>query len=207
MALPPNPWGDRLRRRVGLLGGSFNPAHDGHRHISLAALAALGLDEVWWLVSPQNPLKAARDMAPLAARLARARARARHPAIRVTGLESRLATRYTADTLAALCRRFPARRFVWLMGADNLAQFPRWERWEQIFHRVPIAVFDRSPYSFQALAGKAGTRFRSSRRPPRRARLLAADPPPAWVFLHQRRHPASATALRRQGLSPDFVHA
>ncbi len=162
---------------------------------------------MWWLVSPQNPLKAARGMAPLATRLRIARARAHHPAIRVTGLESALATRYTADTLAVLRRRFPARRFVWLMGADNLAQFPRWERWEEIFRRVPIAVFDRSPYSFQALAGKAATRFLSKRHPARRARLLADAPPPAWVFLHQRRHPASATALRLASPLPDFNHA
>lgn len=202
MSLPPNPWGDRLRRRVGLLGGSFNPAHPGHRHISLAALHALALDEIWWLVSPQNPLKPVAGMAPQPQRIAEAQAVADHPAILVTGLESRLGTRFTADTLTALCRRFPARRFVWLMGADNLRQFPQWDRWQKIFRCVPVAVFDRTPYSHQALAGKAARRFEQFRHPARRARLLTEETPPAWVFLHQQRHPASATAIRQQRQTP-----
>lgn len=197
MALPPNPWGDRNRRRIGLLGGSFNPAHAGHRHISLQAMRLLRLDEVWWLVSPQNPLKPKAGMAPQGQRIAEAARVARHPRIRVSGMEARLGTRFTADTLAVLTRRFPKARFVWLMGADNLLQIAQWDRWVNIFRTAAVAVFDRSPYSYKALAGKAARRFGSRRLPLRRARALAAKKPPAWVFLHLRRHPASATAIRR----------
>lgn len=200
--LPPNPRGDRLRLKVGLLGGSFNPAHDGHRHISLHALRALGLNEIWWLVSPQNPLKPADGMAPQDLRLATAVKTAAHRAIHVTGIEERLGTRYTADTLAALRCRFPARRFIWLMGADNLRQIPRWNHWDRIFRTVPIAIFDRSPYSHNVLAGMAAKRFGRRRKPETQAGLLAAAETPAWIFLHQERHPASATAIRRQGASP-----
>jgi nicotinate-nucleotide adenylyltransferase len=193
----PNPWGNRLRRTIGLLGGSFNPAHQGHRHISLQALRSLGLDEVWWLVAPQNPLKPVDGMAPLAERLEGATRLVRHPRIRITALEAELGTRYTADTLAELRRRFPACRFVWLMGADNLAQIVRWGRWTTIFQSVAVAVFDRSPYSYPSLAGKAAKRFAFSRLPAHRGARLADRDPPAWVFLHLRRHPASATAIRR----------
>jgi nicotinate-nucleotide adenylyltransferase len=196
-ALPPNPWGGRSRKRIGVLGGSFNPAHAGHLHVSLQALHCLGLDELWWLVSPQNPLKPQAGMAPLAERMADARTIARHPKIRVTGLEARLGTRFTADTLGVLVRRFPETRFVWLMGADNLAQIPDWDRWETIFRTVAVAVFDRSPYSYQSLAGKAARRFARVRLPVRQAGLLADVAPPVWTFLHLRRHPASATAIRR----------
>jgi len=194
--LAPNPWGNRGRKRIGLLGGSFNPAHAGHRHISLQALHCLGLDEVWWLVAPQNPLKPTDGMAPLVERIAVAERVTGHPAIRVTGMETRLGTRYTADTLAVLTRRFPAARFVWLMGADNLQQISRWDRWETIFQRVAVAVFDRSPYSYQSLAGKAAQRFARYRLSARRSVLLTRVPPPAWAFLHLKRHPASATAIR-----------
>ena len=196
--IPPNIWGDRHRRRVGLLGGSFNPAHDGHRHISLAALRALGLDQVWWLVSPQNPLKPADGMATLAERLAAAAHVAGHPHLRVSAIECHLGTRFTADTLAALKQRFPRTQFVWLMGADNLAQIHRWHRWDTILRRVPVAVLDRSPYSYKALASRAARRFGRARVAARAAPVLAETTPPAWVFLHQRRHPASATAIRAQ---------
>lgn len=198
----PNRWGDRRERRVGVLGGSFNPAHAGHRHVSLLALTLLRLDEVWWLVSPQNPLKAARDMAPLPDRLAAAQAVAHHTKVRPAALESAWGTRYTADTLAQLRRRFPKTRFVWLMGADNLQQIPRWNRWIGIFHSVPVAIFDRSPYCFKALAGKAARRFARSRISSGRAGRLAEMTPPAWVFLHTRLHPASATGLRARAASP-----
>ena len=201
-SLPPNPRGDRLRLRVGLLGGSFNPAHAGHRHISLCALRALKLDEIWWLVSPQNPLKPVHGMEPQDLRLEAAAKVAAHPSIRVTGIESVLGTRFTADTLTALRQHFPFRRFVWLMGADNLSQMPRWNHWQRIFESVPVAVFDRSPYSHSVLAGLAARRFEQARRPARRAGQVVEATPPAWVFLHQQRHPASATAIRRQGLSP-----
>ena len=194
---PPNPWGDRRRRRVGLLGGSFNPAHAGHRHISLEALRRLDLDEVWWLVSPQNPLKPQAGMAPFAERAAGAARIAGHPAILVSGIERQLGTRFTADTLVALRRRFPACRFVWLMGADNLRQISRWERWPSIFRRVAVAVFDRSPYSYGALASKAARRFAAGRAAGRRILRLAAEAPPRWAFVHSFRHPASATAIRQ----------
>jgi nicotinate-nucleotide adenylyltransferase len=186
----------RSGRRIGLLGGSFNPAHEGHREISLQALARLGLDEVWWLVSPQNPLKPVAGMAPFADRMAGARAVARHPRIRVSDIEARLGTRHTAETLRRLTRRFPGHRFVWLMGADNLAQIDRWRSWQQIFHLVPVAVWARPTYCFRALAAKAARRFAGARRKENAGRLLPATDPPAWVFVHGRLNPLSATAIR-----------
>ncbi|MGQ9366883.1 nicotinate-nucleotide adenylyltransferase [Azospirillum sp. ST 5-10] len=192
--------------RVGLLGGSFNPAHAGHRHISVYALRRLRLDQVWWLVSPQNPLKSAADMGTLAERLASARAAARHPRIVPTALECDLGTRYTADTLAELTRRFPRTRFVWLMGADNLRQIPRWQHWTKIFRMVPIAVFSRPTYSLSALGGVAARRYARRRVSEQRVRELAVMAPPAWAFLRNPLHPASATAIRRaraRGSEPD----
>lgn len=191
--------------RVGLLGGSFNPAHDGHRHVSLLALKELDLDQVWWLVSPQNPLKSSRGMAALAERLREARAVARHPRIVVTAIETALGTRYTADTLDALHRRFPRTRFVWLMGADNLIQMPRWRHWMKIFATTPIAVFSRPPYSLRALGGRAAQRFRRRRVDQRRARQLPGLEPPAWVFFQNPLHPASATEIRRRRRQPPPV--
>jgi nicotinate-nucleotide adenylyltransferase len=183
--------------RIGLLGGSFNPAHGGHRHISLEALRRLGLDEVWWLVSPQNPLKPRDDMAPLAARLASARRVIDgHGRLRATDIERVLGTLYTADTLAALRGRFPHVRFVWLMGADNLAQIARWDRWRRVFESMPIAVLDRPSYSYSVSYAMAAHRYRTARIAERSARELAACTPPAWVFLHQARDPRSATRIR-----------
>lgn len=186
-------------RRIGLLGGSFNPAHEGHRHISLMALKRLGLDQVWWLVTPQNPLKSAADTAALELRVATAQARARHPRIMVTALETQLGTRYTAETLAELRRRFPRTRFVWLMGADNLRQIPHWRGWTRIFGMVPVAVFPRHPYAIPALVGKAARRFARDRVDAGRSRELPLREPPAWVFLDGPLHPASATEIRRRG--------
>lgn len=186
----------RGRRRIGLLGGSFNPAHAGHVHVSRLALARLGLDEVWWLVSPQNPLKPESGMAPLAERLATARGLAGHRRIRATDIEARLGTRYTVDTIAALRRLCPGIRFVWLIGADNLLELPRWHRWADLFGRVPIAVFARRPYSLRALSGLAAQRFARFRMREGAAAVLAGCKPPAWVFLHCRTHLASATAIR-----------
>lgn len=183
--------------RVGLLGGSFNPAHDGHLHISRLALRLLALDQVWWLVSPQNPLKPVAGMGPLERRLAAARAvAAAEPAVRVDAIERELGTRYTADTLAALADRFPAVRFVWLMGADILIQLPRWKRWRDVFRAVPIAVFARPSYSLKALSGPAARRFAGARRRGTRAPDLVAMTPPAWVFLKTPLHPASASRIR-----------
>jgi nicotinate-nucleotide adenylyltransferase len=186
----------RGRRRIGLLGGSFNPAHDGHRHISVIALQRLGLDEVWWLVSPQNPLKPAKGMAKLAQRMTSARAMARHPRIRVTDIERRLGTRYTVDTVGALRRRHPDLAFVWLIGADNLLQMPAWKSWQKLFESVAVAVFARPSYSLRALAGQAARGFSRSRLQEDRAGCLAWRRPPAWVFLRIKLHPASATAIR-----------
>ena len=186
----------RAVRRIGLLGGSFNPAHEGHRALSLEAVRRLRLDGIWWLVAPQNPLKPVIGMAPLDRRLAQAARMAAHPRITVTAVERDLGTRYTVETLAALRRRFPHTRFVWLMGADNLAQMPRWRRWTQIFALVPVAVFARPTYCQTALAGPAAHRFRRSRRPESSAAHLADRAPPAWSFIRMRLHPASATAIR-----------
>lgn len=182
---------------VGLLGGSFNPAHDGHRHISLYALKALGLDRVWWLVSPQNPLKPAAGMAGLAERIAEAQQVAAHPRIEVTGIEQSLGTRYTVDTLHELTKRFPKTRFVWLMGADNLRQIPRWRGWQRIFRMVPVAVLARPAYSLNALNGKAAQRFARRRVDVHGVKGLARRRRPAWVFLRNPLHPASATAIRQ----------
>ena len=188
--------GDRRARKIGLLGGSFNPAHRGHLHISNLALKHLDLDEIWWLVSPQNPLKPVEGMAPLAERLAQAAGVAQHSHIRVTDIEASLGSRYTADTLVALKKRFPATRFIWLMGADNLKQIGRWERWTRIFQLAPIAVFARPAYSLPALGSVAARRFARYRMFPGSVRRLATAPPPAWVFFATRLDPLSATAIR-----------
>ncbi len=181
-----------------MLGGSFNPAHRGHLHLSLAALRHLDLDEVWWMVSPQNPLKLVAGMMPFGERLRQAQwVAAGHKHIRVTDIEDRLhGSHYTADTLKRLTRRFPRCRFVWLMGGDNLVQLPRWARWTEIFRMVPIAVFDRPSYSRRALAGMAAQRFARNRVPENAARRLAEAKPPAWVFFHTRLDPTSATRIR-----------
>ncbi len=165
-------------------------------HVSLLALKHLHLDEVWWVVSPQNPLKPSADMASFEDRLAGARKLARHPDILVTDIEARLGTRYTADTLVKLKMCFPRTHFVWLMGADNLAQISQWQRWTRIFNLVPIAIFDRAPYSFDALAGKAAHAFARFKLRNRDARSLVERKPPAWIFFHTRLHPGSATSIR-----------
>ena len=186
-------------RRIGLLGGSFNPAHAGHRHISVRALKLFGLDEVWWLVAPHNPLKPVAGMAGFEERLVGARAVARHRRIKVTDIERRLGTRFTADTLCALTERHRRWAFVWIMGADNLAQIPEWKDWTGIFARVAVAVFARPAYSRGALAGKAARRFARYRVARHRAGALAGLAPPAWVFVRGRPHPESATRIRRRG--------
>jgi nicotinate-nucleotide adenylyltransferase len=182
------------------LGGSFNPAHGGHLHVSLLALRHLDLDEVWWLVSPQNPLKPVEGMAPFAERLDQARrAAAAHPRLRASDLEVRLgSSRYTVDTLRILRRRFPRIRFVWLMGSDNLLQVPRWERWPEIFRMVPVVVFDRPSYSLKALSSAAAHRFARWRISITAARRLAQMKPPAWVFFHTPLDARSATSIRSE---------
>jgi nicotinate-nucleotide adenylyltransferase len=182
---------------TGLLGGSFNPAHGAHRRISFAAQRMLGLDEVWWLVSPGNPLKPAAGMAPLPARLASARRQARRAPIRVSAVERELGTRFTADSLAQLRRRWPSRRFVWLMGADNLLQFSRWRRWRDIARAMPIAVLARPGYERAAIASPAMAWLRRYRTPAASIRNRTGWSAPALVLLRFDPDPRSATAIRR----------
>ncbi|MDB5397456.1 MAG: iojap-like protein [Rhodospirillales bacterium] len=156
----------------------------------------MGLDEIWWLVSPQNPLKSSKDMVPFNRRFAMAKLQARHPRILVTDLETRLGTRFTFDTLSALRRYYPKTRFIWLMGADNLGQIHRWQHWRGIFDNIPIAVFDRPPYRLRTLASPAASAYARSRRDQSRSRDLAMSAPPAWIFFPSRLEPLSSTQLR-----------
>lgn len=183
-------------RTIGLLGGSFNPAHAGHRQISLAAMRAGGLDEVWWLVSPQNPLKSNKEMADYAARIASAKAVAQHPHIQVSDFEARWNTHYTIDTLRRLKRVYPQFRFVWIMGADNLAQFHRWRNWQQIAAQVDILVIDRKPWTHRALRSQAAL-FMAAQRLNGHQRF-SAGPSAAhhWRFVFGRISTISATSLR-----------
>ena len=188
--------------RVGLLGGSFNPAHRGHRHISLIALSRLRLDCVWWLVSPQNPLKPASGMAPYADRVARARARAAHPRIRICTAEARFGTRRTADTLARLVPMYPRHRFVWLMGADNLAEIHRWHRWRAVFAALPVAVFDRPAHTAAALGSRAAHGYGRNRVAAADAHALADRVPPAWTFVWGPRDATAARDIRDRASAP-----
>lgn len=184
--------------RVGLLGGSFDPAHEGHAHVTREALKRLGLDRVWWLVTPGNPLKP-NPPAPLAARMKRAREVMRDPRVTVTDLESRLGTRYTAETLQRLQALYPGVRFVWLMGADNLAQFHLWQQWDWIFRHVPIAVFARPGTRLEAKGARAAEEYARWRLPVHLARTLADRMPPAWVFLDMPMNPLSSSEIRARG--------
>nr|WP_243415070.1 nicotinate-nucleotide adenylyltransferase [Altererythrobacter segetis] len=188
---------------TGLLGGSFNPAHGAHRRISLAALEALGLDEVWWLVSPGNPLKPQAGMAPLAARVRSARAQAHRAPIRVSAIERQLGTRYTIDTLRALKRRYPKRRFVWLMGADNLAQLHLWRDWRGLAREMPIAVIARPGYDGKALASPAMAWLRRYRLPATCLKNRLEWSAPALIELRFDPDPRSATAMRQA--DPDWA--
>ena len=183
---------------VGLLGGSFDPAHEGHVHITLEALKRFRLDRVWWLVSPGNPLKA-RGPAPLDARMARARAVMHHPRVEITGIEARLGTRFTAETLAALFDLYPDVRFSWLMGADNLADFHRWERWEEIMRSLPVGVIARPGERVAARMSPAARRFRAARLPGKWAELLATSTPPRWCLVNVPMVAHSSTAIRAAG--------
>jgi nicotinate-nucleotide adenylyltransferase len=193
-----------MRQATGLLGGSFNPAHRGHRHISLFAAKALHLEEIWWLVSPGNPLKGdARDMAPFTARFKSAQYQARRSIIRPTGIERILGTRYTVATLRALIRRYPRKRFIWLMGGDNLAQFHRWRDWRKIAAMIPIAVIARPGYEGVARASRAAGALRRVVRPASKASHWTRWRPPALVLLKFRPDNSSATAIRRA--CPDWA--
>ena len=184
---------------IGLLGGSFNPPHIAHRMISEVALKRLGLDKVWWIVSPGNPLKKRSDTAPMSERLVLCREMAKNPHIVVTDFEADLQTPYTASTLAFLKMRNPLVRYVWIMGADNLATFDRWQRWREIFTMVPIVVVDRPGWRLKALASKAARAFAAARLPEAEAIGLALRPPPAWTFLTGPLSQVSSTALRTKG--------
>ena len=182
--------------RIGLLGGSFNPPHVAHRAISLFAIKRLKLDRVWWLVTPGNPLKDQDGLHDLNERTAAARKMASDPRIDVSCLESVIGTRYTVDTISYLRRRASGLRFVWIMGADNLAQFHRWQNWRRIASEVPMAVIDRPPQSFRALAAPAAQALARYRLPENQAGRLADQRPPAWVFLTGMKLNLSSTGLR-----------
>ena len=188
--------GQITAQTTGLLGGSFNPAHCGHRAISLFAIDALGLDEMWWLVSPGNPLKPAKGMGPLPARLASAQRQARRSVIKPTAIERELGTRYTADTLKKLVQKYPKRRFVWIMGADNLAQMNQWRRWREIARIMPIAVIARPGYDSNAITSPVMAWFRRYVRRPDQRKHWIKWRTPALVYLRFRPDPRSATALR-----------
>ncbi len=189
--------------RTGLLGGSFNPAHGAHRRISLFAADALGLDEVWWLVSPGNPLKPKTGMAPLHARFASAQKQARRVPIRVSAMEREFGTRYTVDTLRAIVRRWPKRQFCWLMGSDNLAQFHRWKHWRDIARLMPIAVIARPGYDAGAIASPAMAWLRKHRKPAASLRDPDGWNAPALVILRFDPDTRSATAIRQT--EPDWA--
>ncbi len=182
--------------RIGLLGGSFNPPHVAHRAVSLFAIKRLKLDRVWWLVTPGNPLKQQGALRDLDHRIEAARHMADDPRIDVSCLESVIGTRYTVDTITYLRRRGAGLRFVWIMGADNLAQFHRWQNWRRIASEVPIAVIDRPPQSFRALAAPAAQALARYRLPENEAGRLADQPAPAWVFLTGMKMSLSSTGLR-----------
>ena len=183
--------------RIGLYGGSFNPAHAGHRHVSLMAIKRLGLDRVWWIVTPGNPLKDPGELAATSLRVAEARRLAAHPRIDVTTFEADIGARYTVDTLAYLKRRYPGVRFVWIMGADSLANFHRWRGWPLIASLVPCAIIDRPGWTLRATASPAAAALARYRLRESEAPLLADRRAPAWVFLHGPRSSLSSTALRQ----------
>ena len=192
--------------RIGLFGGTFDPPHAAHRAASLIAMKRLNLERVWWLVTPGNPLKDSRGLAPLDERIAAARALARHPRIEVTGLEAEIGAHYTYDTIRYLLARCPGVRFVWIMGADNLRTFHRWQKWRDIAAMVPIAVIDRLGPSLYATAGSAGQALARYRLPDSQAKSLADHRPPAWIYLHGLKSPLSSTALRAARTAGAPVH-
>ncbi len=184
--------------RIGLLGGSFDPPHEGHVHITQVALRAFQLDRIWWLVSPGNPLKK-RGPAEIERRMAASNALIDHPRVTVTDIETRLGTRYTADTLARLKRIYPGVRFVWLMGADNLVSFHRWEHWDWIMENIPVGVLARPGAQVHAGLAPAAQRYARWRLPQARAAELPFAPPPAWTMVTGRMSHWSSTEIRANG--------
>lgn len=186
-------------RRIGLYGGSFNPGHEGHRHVALEALKRVRLDAIWLMVSPGNPLKDGSDMAPFDARLESARDLADcHPRLFVTDVEARLGSRYTAQTLDLITGSMPRTRFLWMMGADNMQQFGQWFRWRDIARKLPIAIFDRPAYSVAGFAGQFARAFARYQVKPHRLAQGAGSSVPQWSFIRMPRHPASATNIRHR---------
>ena len=188
--------------RIGLLGGSFNPPHEGHALVTRIALTRLALDRVWWLVTPGNPLKSQAELAALKARVAAARRLVGGPRVAVTDVEARIGARYTYDTIAWLAGHAPAVRFVWIMGADNLRQFHRWRRWREIAALAPIAVIDRPGSTLRATSSRAAVALNPWRVPERDAARLAGMRPPAFLFLHGPRSELSSTVLRSRPAGP-----
>jgi nicotinate-nucleotide adenylyltransferase len=185
--------------RVGLFGGSFNPAHDGHAHVAETALRRLGLDRVIWLVSPQNPLKSSAETASLKKRMKSARAQARGPGMIVSDAETRIGSQYTIDTLRVLKARFPGVKFVWMMGGDNLSSLHLWRGWAQLMREVPVAVIARPGAEVKSRSSVAARRFAFARLPSRAAATLAGRRPPAWLYLRAPLNYASSTKLRSAG--------
>jgi len=200
--IPPHAPG----QRIGLFGGTFDPPHEAHLAASLLALKRLSLDRVWWLVTPGNPLKDTSGLAPLDRRVAAARKLARHPRIDVTGLEAEIGVRYTYDTIRHLVSRCPGVHFVWIMGADNLRSFHRWQKWRGIARLVPIAVVDRLGPSLYAAGSVAAQALGRRRIPENAAASVPTRQPPAWVFLHGLKSPLSSTALRAERQSQKRRH-
>ena len=188
-------------QKIGLLGGSFDPAHEGHVHITREALKRFGLDRVWWIVSPGNPLKE-RGPAPMARRIAAARAMMDHPRVEISDVEAQIGSRYTAQTLRALRRVKPDVRFVWLMGADNLQQFDQWRDWQEIMRSVPVGVLARPGARTPARTSRAARAFDDFRLPGKQSQRLADMPAPAWCFINVPMSAQSSTKLRRQGQWP-----
>ena len=191
----------RQEARIGLLGGSFNPPHSGHRALSLAAFKALSLDQIWWLVSPANPQKRPEDYAAYEARLKASVTLAHHPRIHISDFEQHAGTQYSFHTIEALKQAWPEVHFVWLMGADNLASFHTWKNWQAIFDMLPIAVFNRPGYGAWALRSPASLAFAHRRLAGRRLRRLALQAPPAWGFIRETQNPTSSTQLRQNNPS------
>lgn len=188
----------RAGQKVGLLGGSFDPAHEGHVHITREALKRFGLDRVWWLVSPGNPLKA-RGPAALERRIERARDLMHHPRVQITGIEAHLGTRYTAETLNALLPQYPGVRFVWLMGADNLAQLHKWQDWRWIMDTVPVGVLARPGDRISARMSRAARLYATYRIPACQSQALGQARAPAWCFVNVPMIAESSSAIRASG--------
>ncbi len=189
------PFGDG--QRIGLFGGSFNPAHNGHRMVALYALRKLKLDWVWWMVSPQNPLKDPKETGEYAKRLADTRTIANHPRFIVTDLEQQIKAKYTADTLVHLRRAMHRGKFVWIMGADSLANLHKWHDWTDIVETLPLAVLARPGYSLRALGSPAAMRYENEQLPPEQASEITTQKPPAWVFVSMPLRKESSTAIRQ----------